>query len=781
MTTVQVSRRDLPDKIGMISQKRRARAHRTKISQVYPDVTEDQLSESHNAASKLDPLDQTVLSLEMLNQYNSVIGKEDSLAYKRLPPVKLSYQPTKKFMESPRGAGDYSSRILRPHLTLKTYSPGHHIFTEGISRNSEISSPTFALQKVGVPYSNLPDNVAVYKDKDKFAFSIKREEYDKSPYRLTPKPMLIGGAHLLNGYNNKIVIPSADQDTVESEESPKEMTTKISSRSSVSLKSNVLKLEPITGREKTDTNFNERDPLLPTGILIPTEKKSLNSSKTKDTKTGSERKLSIISVGEDVAPDFFRKHHREVRLQYPMYDHVSRKYDKFRKEKFRNTDRFHAKPHVPKSTFTYKVSTRGHTFIQDSSPDKFRPIRNNLRDRHGNPINWQRNMSKYTDDSETNGKDKRQSDYNFRRYYSRSFHAPNSAGSSSTDMTHMPGNPPPSEISHIISEDGAPILINDGRNGMLTLHEERTLTASMMSQRNDGAEPEKRHVNSACDSYVAQDEKATARTNITFTTDTEVQFQMAEKIAEKAKQNKQSVAKSTEENSNKNEDSSKSNAEIVEESEKENITNENKNDEKTPEANVENTESNRKNKNADEVKAPLLEPIPTDYKPQLTNSNGNNKSIASGSKPLLTVPKLSLDNTSLPLIVERTSLSRKIQNMPVSENSKTVSVSSADNLIEKDKDKTQVNEMLVPVPITCMRLFSETSTSSVTAPSVSVTDENGEEQELVTIQEDPDYMEPPEPIIHDTLPPIEKEKKLLNNSNVKFIYPAMNETKAKRQ
>lgn len=787
MSTAHVSRRDVPypKKDGMLAQKRRARAHRTKISQIYRGPGDEQLPEQPKNTPRLDALDKTVMSLELLNQYNDIIGQEDSLAYRKLPPVKLSYQPVNKFMESPRG--DLSSRIIRPHLTMKTYSPGHHIFTEGISRNSEMPSPTFALQRVGVPYSNLPDNIAVYKEKDKFAFTVNREEYDKSPYRLTPKPFHIGHGQVITH-----IIPSQYTDATEkSDESPKVAGKRRSDRSSISLKSNIIKLEPLVGYEGSEPVTQEH--LTSSHTVSVSDKRSKSSQKTTESsKPSGERKLSIISVGDSVGLDFYSRCQREARQEYPMYDHRSRKAEQYRREKYGLGYGQRSKPKVPTSTFTYKVSTRDHSFVQESSQDRFRPIKNNLRDKYGNPINKQRGIGRYSDNSDSNNGDKKSTDYNFRRYYSRSFHLPNSAGTNSSDMTHLPGNPPPSEISHIISEEGLTLPVNDLRNEMVTLHEERTMTASIMSFK--GAEEGQRKLmQSVAETPGAPiDDRATARTNVTHTTtDTEIQFQTAERLTEQARKSAISATDKKDENNRSQVYKADATYRIREESEKEidasdNTETDSKTDTVKQTTNTSEAGENEKDhtdknerKGAEEKETVLHQQSGTGKGDDQTESVTEQKADTLIPKQYLPVPKLSLDDTcklELPLIAERTSLSRTIQSLPVNDTKPVNQLCGEINdNSETNKNKKNERVVLAPLPITRLHLFSESSSTSNLAPSINITDENGDEQELSTISEDPDKMNP------DVFPPLSSEKRLVCNSNVQFIYPATNEIKAKRQ
>lgn len=809
--------------------KRPLRIKRTEISSIYKHDSSEKTLNKNNTSSKLEP-GKDVVSTDLLNQYNEIVGTSESLSYKRLPPVKVSYQSTKhKFIESPHVEG--TSRIIRPHLTMKTYSPGHHIFTEGISKSSMVRSPTFSLQQVGVPYSNLPDNISVFKEKDKFAFGVKIEEFEKSPYRLTPKPFKFESTAFIP---TMLVEPGKTDPNGE-----KIMKAKSSSRSTVierpqlELKSNVIKLEPLATKGEKDSNkyvkckseFNTdivkvpagftrpaKSPIAPSNSFYLTETEpdteaSTSHTEIKETDTESgeqvsklrneDRKLSVVSIGETVGPGFYENKKRETRQQYPMYDNTARRNENFRRKKFEYSEDFifKAKPHMPTSTFTYKVSMQGMAFLQDKPADMFKPIRNNLRDRNGNIIHKQRGLGKYLKPTKVDDDSRNSSDYNFRRYYRRVFRRPKSSDSVSTEFSQLPGNPPPSEISHILSED-APMLVNDIRNGMVTLVEERTLTASMISPRKentpvDVADQNIKEINENPESML------TSRTleDTETCTDTDVQFENALKTIERY--NEQEIESSrTDIKENIGHEALASAAGNIKELDCERSLNDNSS--KCDSAVVEQyiAEAEERIKSISETddlekkkpnglktelitqlnKAAKLDPIDENQ----TNQKNVHAKNSNSTKQYLAVPTLSLDsinyNPPLQLGKERTSLSRSLQNLTITNDVKSRDVTGIfSTLTSTEKgDDTAVKtgkENRTTLPVARLRLFSDTSTVSVKAPSVSVTDENGDLFDVMNTD------------LGDSIATDQstKEKKVVFNANIPFIYPSTSEVKAKRQ
>ncbi|XP_045196379.2 uncharacterized protein LOC123551475 [Mercenaria mercenaria] len=829
MSTLQISQQAIviPKNLQTAgaAPKRPLRPQRTEISQIYERSSTENLINRKNTSSKLEPIDNELLSLDLLNQYNDIVGPKESLAFKRLPPVKVSYQTTKhKFIESPRVEG--SSRIICPHLSMKTYSPGHHIFTEGISKSSITRSPTFSLQQVGVPYSNLPDNISIYKEKDKFAFGVKSDEYEKSPYRLTPKPFKLGSATFIPALEADIEKTNSTSSTYRK---TKRGSRSYPERQSLEIKSNVIKLQPLVTKDEKDSKYDfknksefstdivkvpggftrpAKSPLAPSNSFYLTGTETEAKVNTNDAEVEErheekisakidtpKRKLSVVSIGETVGPSFYDSKKREARQLYPMYDHTSKKNENLRRQKFEYNEDFifKAKPKVPSSTFTYKVSTQGMAFLQDNPADRFKPIKNNLYDKHGNVIHKQRGLGRYRPADCDEDVAKSSSDYNFRRYYKRAFRRPKSSESQGTDFSQLPGNPPPSEISHIFSED-APLFVNDVRNGMVTLIEERTMTAaSVISPRKDNTpvgevRDDNRNTNEIS-------EKAESKlTNIEDTetcTDTDIQFENAIRSIERQQEQEIETAR-TEIGKNSEFESALGHIEMIRESERDIPANDNssKGDSSVAEQYIAEAEERIKHiSKAEENEKQTVHTSSIDFisesnktirldtidENQTDKKKVQPKIKAGGNKQFLAVPKLCLDSIdpcpSLQLTKERTSLSRSIQNMTLPEEKQRNNVTNIATNMDFTSEINTGKENKTSLPVTRLRLFSDSSTLSVETPLVNLMDENGD---LYEVYENGHS----EPKVTDEST---KEKKVLNNANVAFIYPSTSEVRAKRQ
>ncbi|KAH3736149.1 hypothetical protein DPMN_042711 [Dreissena polymorpha] len=793
-----------------MSSKQSVHPQRTHISEAFQIASDKQ---------NMDPSQTKHMpkySMEMVSQYNDIVSPEESLTYRRLPPVKLSYQSRNKFMETLKG--DTTSKIIRPHLTLKTTAPGHHIFTEGISKRSIVPDPTFALQKIEVPYSNLPDNISIYKEKDKFTFGIKQDDdletSRKSPYRLTPRPFAFGNAQLVTAMHKKTHSATESIQTSTQKLHGKRMKT---SQSAISVKINKIKLEPLRGkdflkqdpRNPTNSPVNDKDEIM---VTIPTphtyathdednrKLKQNDQMKEIDDLYTTKRKLSVISIGDNMSPDFYEKPRKETRQQYPMFDHAARKLEQLKKETF-GREISNVRPNVPRSTFTYKVSATSTVFTRDKTSDIFKPIRNNLRDKYGNLIHKQRGVKH----PGTESLSRSSSDFTFRRYYSQGYHLPHSAGSGSTLRTHVPGNPPPSEISHSQSEDGFTIqpIIIEARYGMLTLIEERTMTESMLSNHIEKTKTPKgiwidlSHENK--ETGLVEDQvsvppthRSKALTDIrSIDTDTELQFQnvYAHKSSSALSDSSRVIETET---ANEQESVNMHITEAV------GGMIDIQSNELTEGTVADNTDNivRKETTQIHTIDVPKNTPIngnKTESKPEksitvaLDNVSSADTSVVT-SKQRLAVTKLSMENSFLPQLQpmskERTSLSRNLQNISTSNDLlKFKSASThlsldrihADqhrNLNESRHDKT----VLVPIALTSLRLFPETSSPSSNAPPSSPVDED----RYVENERFVEYRLANSKRSEDVKEELIITKKAVSNANVPFIYPAKAEIKAKR-
>ena len=710
------------------------------------------------------------------NQLNDAVKEDVSLTFRSLPPVKLSFKNTKtKFLKSPRD-DEVSSRILRPHLTLKTHSPGHHVFTEGISRNSEIPRPPFALQHLKVPYSNLPDNIRIYKEKDRFAFGVKtsREEV-VSQYKLTPKPKGLQVLDLPSGetFGDRLKELNLDIRGVKNiTENPKKDTDIVNL---TEIKSSVVRLDPTLAETESSCDTEavkeasikqSKEPLAPANSFFVTEdiKSTLNADNMKGTDKlkvpPGEGRLSVVSIGDTVSSNFIEHQNKKARQLYPLYDYRTKVKETYNKMKFKTNAQDIQPSRRPKpisDTFTYKISTRSFGYGNEDSATNIKPIRNNLQGRELS------RASHFFEDS--NDLDRSMREYfepKLRKYYSkyskRSQYRPRSVVSDdSSNMSPVPANPPPSEISHIHSEDMA-THYNEPRTDMLTVHEERTQTAELAAAKAGGLSVIEMQVAEVLKETLSQERKVDVEAqgnsiqendndrgnvndNETIITDTDILMEKVNENAYRMLDNSDELGGSVTERYVSVPDSEKT-----------------------------------VDRQKDIFSLPT---ILTDSQKSLASRKLPQK--INHTKQFLPVPTVSLDKLShhplLPNIKERTSLSRTLQNISVEEQKLGGSENEIESESTTDPDRLSlhIKDVKTTIPVKKLRLFSGSTHSSIRAPSVNVTDEFGAEHQLFYENYYGSAKE------SDQESKATLEKKLVTSSNIAFISPLKFEANAKRQ
>lgn len=100
-------------------------------------------------------------ALSILQQYNSMVSDDTSLAIRNLPHVKV-----------PMHGNDSRANRRRLDRTSKTAAS---VFTEGISSISTPHGPSFLVSKDTVVRANLPDDVSLAQHHNQFAFNIKQK------------------------------------------------------------------------------------------------------------------------------------------------------------------------------------------------------------------------------------------------------------------------------------------------------------------------------------------------------------------------------------------------------------------------------------------------------------------------------------------------------------------------------------------------------------------------------------------------------------------------------
>ena len=452
----------------------------------------------------------------------ALVSDDESLTFRSLPPIKVSIKQgkiksTNKFkgknvMESIDASPVEASGIFQPSYSMKTYRSGHHVFTEGISQSSTLPTPTFALKSIPVPYSNLPDSISIHKKKDKFAFGVRADDVDeeirKSPYRLSEKPMGFANMDFMDYYvttkgkNNNGNKNGSKNKITDKEPAIKDtpgFKCKLASVEKAAKNELVLDYPYVGIQEDVIDSYGVNESHI--------ERKSRSPTKTTNRHPKErERSVSVVSIGESVTPTYFDRAKRNTRKHYPMYDWKTSQNEALTKSKFGVRDvncsqSSTNKPQQDKPKFDWsrtRLSTtllefdidhlkRGRKRNSKTSTGKLHPITSNPKF----VMSRQKTAGQYYESDPEFDLNKiysmKKGRYQLRKLYPKfrkRFNRPSSNGSdSSTDMSTVIQNPPPSEISHSIMDDVAAYRGPEPKLEMVALMEERerTKTASAFS------------------------------------------------------------------------------------------------------------------------------------------------------------------------------------------------------------------------------------------------------------------------------------------------------------
>lgn len=452
----------------------------------------------------------------------ALVSDDESLTFRSLPPIKVSIKQGRvksnnKFMgtnimESIDASPVEASGIFQPSYSMKTYRSGHHVFTEGISQSSTLPSPTFALKSIPVPYSNLPDSISIHKKKDTFAFGVRADDIDeeirKSPYRLSEKPMGLANMDFMDYYvttkgKNTNGNKNGNKNKITDKEPAIKDTTgfkcKLAAVEKAAKNEVVLDYPYVSIQDEVIDSYGVNE--------SPVERKSRSPTKTTNRHPKErERSVSVVSIGDSVTPTYFDRAKRNTRKHYPMYDWKTSQNEALTKSKFgvrdvncsqSNTN----KPKQDKPKFDWsrtRLSTtllefdidhlkRGRKRNSKTSKGKLHPIASNSKF----VMSRQKTAGQaYESDPEFDLNkiyNMKKGRYQLRKLYPKfrkRFNRPSSNGSdSSTDMSTVIQNPPPSEISHSLMDDVAAYRGPEPKSEMVALMEERerTKTASAFS------------------------------------------------------------------------------------------------------------------------------------------------------------------------------------------------------------------------------------------------------------------------------------------------------------
>ena len=757
----------------------------------------------------------------------ALVSDDESLTFRSLPPIKVSIKQglrvksNNKFMgtdilETIDASPVEASGIFQPSYSMKTHRSGHHVFTEGISQSSTLPNPTFALKSIPVPYSNLPDSISIHKKKDKFAFGVRPEDVDeeirKSPYKLSENPMGLANMDFMdyyvttkgkgnNGYKN-----GSKNKIIDKEPAIKDSNGFKCKLAAVekAAKNEVVLDYPYAGfQEEVIDSYGNNE--------YPVERKSRSPTKptTRNPKE-RERSVSVVSIGDSVTPTFFDRAKRNTRKHYPMYDWKTQQNEALTKSKFgiRDVNCSHSntnKPKQDKPKFDWSKSrlsttllefdidqlNRGRKSYSKMSKGKLHPITSNPKF----VMTRQRTAGLYYESDPEFDLNKiynmRKGRYQLRKLYPKfrkRFNRPGSNGSdSSTDMSTVIQNPPPSVISQSIIDDVATYRGPDPKSEMIALMEERerTKTASAFSvaQTKGKTKVPVGQLTGDFENGIGpvnpeQVEHAEMKQNPNFNENA------TDSLVQNTNEDIDIKCMVTNENSARVDNVIPVSSEAVED--KQNAQQKNLDDQSGyPESEANDDKMSKKNRDNTITDDSVCSDIYgfqrtrmiSDFEKTLMEEYregpgelrefdkqtkvGRNKS---NHKIQLPVPKVSLDKLShhplLPYKTNSASLSRSLENLQ-----------HVPGLSERDIASLNDGEYVdrkVYAPVTNIQMYSPPTSRSLLTPAVSLTDEYGEYRPIFISNENL-------PLESD-----KTDKKLVSSTNIAFTSPLKTEPKAKR-
>ncbi|XP_033740257.1 uncharacterized protein LOC117327408 isoform X2 [Pecten maximus] len=371
-------------------------------------------------------------ALSILQQYNSIVADDTSLAVRNLPPVKVSI----------RAKGTKADR--RQSDKAAANKPTAPVFTEGISSISTRQGPSFLVSKESVLRANLPDDVSLAQHNNQFAFNIKQKRRKPVAKDGVGTPQykqikMLGFDHLppidLGEYMRKQLLQKKGVKKGEGQHSD------MSGRSSYGHPP-IRRLDrPSVGSSVSATpdTYRSGQKALKTSLKakVDTRLKRKTPTKVSPTYNGSNYRgdrLNIVSIGQKQSGlQDISSPRRFVPGTYPQYDWRARVHEEYRRLKFVPVDSslngvcslapikvgLHHQD-LPPLNFTDDVPKRF------SSYDGVRRIfRDDVIGERLNPLNYRRNL------------------------YNRAMGRTTSANSTSTSTSNSNNviNPPPSFVS----------------------------------------------------------------------------------------------------------------------------------------------------------------------------------------------------------------------------------------------------------------------------------------------------------------------------------------------
>ena len=763
----------------------------------------------------------------------ALISDDESLTFRSLPPIKVSIKQGRvrsnnKFMgtnvmESIDTAPVEASGIFQPSYSVKTYRPGHHVFTEGISQSSTLPSPTFALKSISVPYSNLPDSISIHKKKKKFAFGIRAdidEEIRTSPYKLSEKPMGFANMDFMDYYvtakgkNNNGSKNDSKNKITDKEPAIKDnpgFKCKLASVEKATENEIILDYPYAGMQEEVIDSYGMDEPAI--------ERKSRSPTKsTKRHPKERERSVSVVSIGDSVTPTYFDRAKRNTRKHYPMYDWKTSQNEALTKSKFgvrdvncsqSNTN----KPKQDKPKFDWSKTRLSTTLLEFDVDDLKRGrIRNSqtskgklnpITPRPKFPVSRQRTTEQFYESDPEFDLNKiynmKKGRYQLKKVYHKFRKRPNRPSSndsnSSTDMSTVIQNPPPSEISHSIMDDVTAYGGLEPKPEMMALMEERerTKTASAFS-----VSPSKGQTTREIVKLTGSFEKGIVPVDPVHTehiTNKQNAIQYADfhptaaqSFVQKANEDLALTTNDTNENNTETDNVVLISNESAENKDQHAEHKPIDNHSGYPDSDINDDKMSKKNNNEHTItdesdcsdiygfqKTRMIsdfeKTIMEEYREdpgELREFNRHTKGGQSKSKhkTSLPVPTVSLNKLShhplLPYNPNSASLSRSLQNLQQSGKELT------ETHIAYLNDGGGMERKLY-IPVTQIQLYSPVTSRSLITPAVSLTDEFGGYQPVFLSNEN---------LLVDS---DKSDKKLVSSTNISFTSPLVTEPKAKRQ
>lgn len=420
-------------------------------------------------------------AIQLLQQYNDIVGGDENLAVKNLPPIKVSIRPS--------GA---DLGFKKEKMSKKP-----SVFTEGISSISKKQEPFFTVPKESIIRANLPRSVVVAQKKNQFTFGVKNKKQKKDDK----------GEQLHFKQMKKLGL-----DSMPAVDMGRYLSKSHMMKESVSLRSGIKGGYFKSPRKNEDRSEDDNH----TTRGYETDRPRIVSKKTYPQITSrSESKVSVISLGDSLGPSYLTKTRRNMKNEFPFYDLHGQNEALKMKYPSRDPSVFGVCSLAPihvggqlQRVGTLDPTLQGPQRSNKSLKGKKKSTKGKKRETHSDLGPWQNEVIIPTEFQNETGELLRMgeeghvySEYSDTMSYQRELllrkNMASPTGSESTMTTHTQMvNPPPSYVS---SNDDEYFRQFDNHRAMLQIKEERSnLTLENVEAHNR----EMLEVNSVTNSFV---------------------------------------------------------------------------------------------------------------------------------------------------------------------------------------------------------------------------------------------------------------------------------------